>query len=106
MRSGILNRIATLQNLATGGDAYNSSGTSYATATAGLFVGVNPVSGKELRGEKQDGSEITAEITTWYRADITAGSRIVVDGVTWEVLYIIDPKFKHVEMRLQCKAVS
>jgi len=106
MRSGTLNRIGTLKNLATGGDAYNTGGTTYATATEGLRLGVNTLSGKELRADQQTGSEVQAEITTWYRSDIVSGSQIVVDGVTWEVLYIIDKHFKHREMRLQCKVLT
>lgn len=105
MRSGNLRQVATLQNPAATGDAY-STAQGYAATATGVRVGVNPLSGRELRAARQDGSVVDAEIVTWYRADITAASRLVVDGLTYQVVAVIDKGNRHREMRLQCKVVT
>lgn len=105
MRGGNLRAVAALQNPGTTGDAYSTS-EGYTTTTGALRVGVNPLSGREQRAARQEGSVVDVEIVTWYRADITSASRLVVDGTTYEVLAVIDKGNRHREMRLQCKVVA
>lgn len=105
MRAGRLRFIASLQNPSDTGDAY-STAAGYATVATGLRVDVVPLNGKEVRSSQQDGSEITVEIYARYRSDITAASRLVVDGATYEVVVPINLRNRNRDLRLQCKAVA
>lgn len=105
MRAGRLRFVATLQNPGATGDAY-STAAGYADVPGAVRCDIRDLNSKDLRAAQQEGSEITVEILCRYRADITSASRLVADGVTYQVIAPLRVGVRRQDMRLQCKVIA
>lgn len=105
MRAGRLRFVAELQNPSSTGSQYSTS-VGYSTVDSKVRVDVQPLSGTEMRGVQQQGGSVSAEIFMRYHPLVTSASRLVVNGVTYEVAAPVNLNNRNRGLRLQCKVVS
>ena len=106
VRAGKLRHVVTLQQPTTAGDAYNSKSTGYSNVGEDR-ISFEPLNGRELHEAKQTGSELVARVRMRYRDDIKSSWRIVMDGVTYEVVDPpIDRKHHKTELEMLVKVVT
>lgn len=68
-----------------------------------MWAGIEPLQGREFFAAKAENAEVTTRIRIRYRNDIDRTMKVSYKGITFEILYIIHPKFGKRELQLMCK---
>lgn len=105
MRAGSLRHVAELWNPSTVSTDF-STRAGYALVASGIRCSLRPIRAGEQRGERQDAGMASVEIRMRWDPAVQTGSRLVVDGVTHEVLFPHDPTGLRRELWLPCKVVQ
>lgn len=106
MRAGKLRHIVTIQALPDD-PVTNDAGqlvsdwTDFAT---NVWAAVEPLIGRELFTAQQVNSEVTSQIRMRYIAGMDTRKRVVFEGVHYNVLSVIDPELRHIELQLLCSS--
>lgn len=84
--------------------AQDSSGSTAETWTtvANVWAAIKPLKGREYFAANQANSEVTHEIKTQYRSDITTAPRIVFGTRTFEIQAVINSMERNRELILMC----
>jgi len=74
---------------------------------ATVWAAVLPQTGSLLSGRTAETtlSRTTHKVITRYRNDITPDMWIMVDGVRYNILYIMDPNLDHERLEIFCEVV-
>ena len=67
---------------------------------ATVWGAIEPLNGRELFAAQAINSEITARIRIRYRAGVTTAMQIEHEGKTYNILSVIDPELRHMELQL------
>ena len=87
--------------------AYAVSKKNYSTPGEQIFVNFKTYGGSEVTVNGLLGVENTAIVETWYRPDITSDCRLVVNGVSYEVLgQPEDIEMRHQYLKFRVKAIQ
>ena len=75
------------------------------TVVADVWCGVTPQTGTMLSGRQADTilTRTTHKVTIRYRDDIGPEMWLEIDGVRYEILYIMDPYLRHEVLELFCE---
>ncbi len=86
MQAGLLDRVVELQHRSDGTpNAYGELPVSWSTY-ATVWGRKLDVRGREYTAMKQVVAEATTRLQIYHRTDVLATDRVVMDGVTYEVL--------------------
>lgn len=99
--AGQFNKRVTLQAPSTTIDPLGGTSQTF-TSYATVWGAVDPqpfIVGSEK-------AEVLTLITVRYREDIVARHRAVSEGVTYEVVAVIDPQMQHRQLTLHCAEVA
>lgn len=69
---------------------------------AELWAAVEPLTGRELFSAQQVNAETTTRVRMRYREGLDTSMRIVHHGINYNILNIIDPEMRHIELQLLC----
>ena len=105
MEAGKLRHRVTIQQLVAGSPQQLPNGEPDVTWTDYLTVWafVEPLKGRELMLAQQMQSEVDVRIRMRYRSGVTAAMRAVYASVNYDILAVIDPDLRRVELELLCK---
>jgi SPP1 family predicted phage head-tail adaptor len=103
MRAGLLRHLVTIQQLPADPDT-NDAGQPVInwTDVATVPASVSPLSGRELFAAQQVNVEATTEIRIRYLEGVDTRMRITFEGLHYNILQILDPDFRHIELRMTC----
>lgn len=68
-----------------------------------VWASVEPLKGRELLLAQQIQSEIDVRIRMRYRSGVTATMRATFNGVSYDILAVIDAEIRNAELELMCK---
>lgn len=91
IRAGDLDRRITIQSVTNVPDTVGNPAPTPTTLVTDLPAKYMPVKGKEKFSEEQTGRELsfrTAKFLIRFRSDVNVKSRILYDGLTWDVIYV------------------
>jgi len=72
---------------------------------ATVWGAVEPLRGREYFAAQQVQAEVTTRIRIRYRRGIRPEMRVLYDGRLFNILSVIDPEERHVELQLMCREV-
>jgi len=102
MRSGRLRRRGTIQDVVRD-PSVGGKDTWYDYATA--WGAMEPLRGREYLVAQQEGAEVTGRITIRYIAGVKSRMRWKYKSRIFDIVYVIDPEERHVELQLMVKEV-
>ena len=72
---------------------------------AEVWCGVTPQTGSMLSGRQADTilTRTTHKVTIRYRDDITSDMWMIIDGIRYDILYILDPYVRHEVLEIFCE---
>jgi SPP1 family predicted phage head-tail adaptor len=99
MQAGTLRQRLVLQQLA---EAQNSRGEPIATPAtfATVWAAIEPLQGRELFAAQQVFAEVTTRIRMRYRAGITPKMRATWNGLTFDILAVLNLESANRELEL------
>ena len=106
MQAGKLRHLITIQQLVSESPDQLPTGepdenwVTYAT----VWASIEPFGARELMLAQQMQSEINVRIRMRYRSDVSTKMRAVYSGVNYDILAVINPQMRNVELELLCKA--
>lgn len=68
-----------------------------------VWAAIEPLRGREFFAAQAVNAEVTTRIRIRYREGIDRTMIVRHKGHTFEILYKIDPEFRHEELQLMCK---
>lgn len=102
MDLGRMNRRITIQHKAVTGRASNGeelrSWATYRTAWAAL----EPINGREFLTERDTLAQQVVRFRMRYQPGIDPAMRILHDGSVFEIVEVLDPNHRHLELELTC----
>lgn len=107
MNAGKLrHRITIQQQQESTKDSYGALVESWLDVAASIWASVEPLSGREFYAAQQVNSETTTRITIRYRSGVISKMRAVYGERIYDILSVIDPEERHIEMQLMCKELT
>lgn len=104
MRAGRLRHEVLIERVTITQDP-DYGGVIESWSTVGLFpASVEPLQGREFIAAQAALSEVTTKIRMRYLAGMTTADRITHGGKTYNVLSVINPEMRNVELELMCKS--
>lgn len=88
MRAGTMDRLVTLQSRSDPQNGYGEVTPTFATL-ATVRAARRELQGEERFRAQQLDARITCEYEIYYREDVTPRNRLVDDGVTYDILSVI-----------------
>lgn len=75
------------------------------TPVATVWCGVIPQTGSLLSGRAAETqlSKTTHKVVMRYRTDIKPDMWLIIDGVRYDILYILDPYLRHERLEVFCE---
>ena len=72
---------------------------------ATVWCGVTPQTGSMLSGRPGDTvlTNTTHKVTIRYRTDLLPSNWLMIDGVRYDILYILDPYLRHEVLEIFCE---
>ncbi len=104
MAAGRFRHRITLQELVTGQDEAGQPVDMWQDV-ATVWAAVEPLRGREYFAAQQVQAEVTTRIRIRYRRGIRPEMRVLYDGRLFNILSVIDPEERHVELQLMCREV-
>lgn len=104
--AGTLRHRGTIQErVPAGSPATSSSGEAIDTwaDVATTWMSIEPIRGREFFSAEQVQSAVDVRIRMRYREGITSKMRIVVAGVPYNIVSVIDPEERHVDLEIMCE---
>ena len=102
MRIGELRHRIVIQQQSSIQDGYGQPVSSWIDVST-LWSSIEPLSGREFFAAQQVNSETTTRIKIRYLAGVVSKMRVVYGLKIYDILYVIDPEERHIEMQLMCK---
>ena len=102
MRAGKLRHKITIQDYTESQNGYGAvtkTWSDYAT----LWASIEPIRGREFWESQQINAEVTAKITIRYLADINPKMRVKYGNRIFEIISVINPEERNVELQLMVK---
>ena len=104
MKSEKLNKKITIQQIGTAKDSFGQMVETWVDVQT-VYASIEPLTGKEFFAAKQIHSELTTTIKIRYLAGVDTSKRVKYGDRIFDILAIIDPNERHVELYLMCKEV-
>ena len=75
---------------------------------AAVWAGVTPQTGSLLSGRTAETqlTRTTHKVMIRYRKDVTADMWLMIGGVRYEILYILDPYLQHERLEIFCEVTA
>ena len=102
MRSGRLRHRGTIQDVVKD-PSIGGTDTWYDYVTA--WGAIEPLRGREYLAAQQEGAEVTGRITTRYINGVKPGMRWKYESRIFDIISVIDPEERHIELQLMVKEV-
>ena len=104
MRTGRLNRRATIKRLEVTKDEFNADIESWVDA-ATVWAHIEPLRGREYWQAKQVVAEVTGRITIRYLTGIDEKMRVVYGNKIYNILAVINPEERNRTLQLLVREV-
>lgn len=103
---GQYRKVVTVRQPSATGDAYSTADGSYTDAYT-TRCSLMPLRGSDLNAAKQVNAQTQYKVRMRYRSDIVAETRLVIDGVEYEIVgHPTDPSMKKRELEIMVKTVG
>ncbi|UWG96785.1 phage head closure protein [Dehalobacter sp. DCM] len=102
MNPGTLNKKIIIKQQPVSQDDSDKPINTWPTVSE-LWASINPLSGREYFAAQQANSEVSHKVNIRYNGSIKANMRILYGERAYEILYLIDPGERHIELNLMCK---
>lgn len=108
MRAGKLRHKVAIQEFAVGSPQQKPSGEpdgvwADVDGLSSISASIEPLKGRELFAAQEHHSEVEVRVRIRYRAGITAAMRVAHGGLYYDIVAVLDPELRHVELELLCK---
>lgn len=105
MRAGDLRHLVTLQSLVAASPDQKATGEPDTTWTDwhAVHAAVEPLRGRELIAAQALQSDVDTRIRIRYRAGVSAAMRVVFGTRHYDIVTVIDPSERHIELQLMCR---
>ena len=102
MRAGKLRHRITIQDKTVSQNDYGEEIITW-TDVDTLWGSVEPLRGREYIQARQEQAAVTTRIRCRHRSSITPSMRAVHDGRNYEILSVINPAERNIQMELMCR---
>jgi SPP1 family predicted phage head-tail adaptor len=102
MEPGRLRHRVVVEQVTRTGDAMGQAVETWTTFTT-VWADVQPLRGRELFAAQAANSEATTKVYMRYRAGISPKWRLKFGTQVYQILEIIDPGMRHVQLQFVCK---
>lgn len=103
MRSGRLSERITIQQKSVTRDTVGAEVITWSTV-ATVWAAVEPLRGREFVAIRQTTTDITTRFLIRYRSGITAAMRILLGSQAYNIVEVINPRMRNVELELMAYA--
>lgn len=105
MRAGLLRHVATIEQATETQDSLGATVQAWATF-ATVRASVEDLRGREFFDARHTSAEVTTRIRIRHRAGVTPKMRVKVDGRTFDIQAVLDPKGRKRELELMCQEAT
>jgi SPP1 family predicted phage head-tail adaptor len=102
MRGGRLRHKVSIQQPVETQNTYGAPEVAWANVATGVWVGIEPLRGREFFAAKQVNSEIEARVVMRYRSDVKAKYRILHGADEYYIDSVINIDERNRELQLMC----
>lgn len=102
MRTGRLRHQVTIQTPIETKNDFGELVVTWSNISTGVWVGIEPLRGREFFASKQTNAEIETRVVMRYRPDMTAKMRILHGENEYYVDTIINVEERNRELQLMC----
>ena len=105
MRAGRLKHLITIQRETVTQDATGNVITAWADLAKDIRAYVEPQQGSEFFAGKERHADVTVKIVMRFLAGITTKDRIIFDGLTYDILSVLDRNGKGADLVIMARGI-